>query len=346
MEADDYSFTFDPGQIAQHPLAARDQSRLLVLERTSGQHRHLHFADLPELVGGDELFVVNDTAVIPARLHGRRPTGGRVELLLVEPATTAAGCWRALGHAAKPLRAGQRLLFGEQEVVVEEPPTDGLVTVRFPPALDVLGFLQQAGSLPLPPYIDRAATPEDAQRYQTIFARQPGAVAAPTAGLHFTPALRARLEERGVRFASLTLHVGPGTFRPIVSERLADHPMHQESYVVPQASAELIRQAHREGRPVVAVGTTVVRTLEAAALAAGPTEELLAAGPGSTSLFIRPGHRFRVVSSLITNFHWPRSTLLVLVATLAGRERILAAYHEAVALGYRLFSYGDSMWIR
>lgn len=351
MEVDLYDYRFDPALVAQEPAAERSASRLMVLDRQRPAVSHHRFAELPELVRGDELFVVNDTRVIPARLFARKPSGGRVELLLVQPLPGDGQRWWAMSRANKPLRPSQRLQVGDEELEIggraAEP---GLIEVRFRPELDLTAFLEQHGSVPLPPYIERPPGPEDARRYQTIFAAHPGAVAAPTAGLHFTPELLDRLQRRGVELARLTLHVGPGTFRPITTPDLAGHRMHHERFTIPEQTAAAVARAKAQQRPVVAVGTTAVRALEAAALATGgvgsPGVGLPRPGPGETDLFIRPGHDFRVVDSLVTNFHWPRSTLLVLVAALAGRERVLAAYHEAVALRYRLFSYGDAMWIR
>ncbi len=349
MEADLYSFDFDPRQVAQHPPERRGESRLLQLRRGSGERSHHAFEELPDLVRGDELLVVNETKVLPARLLGQRASGGKVEALLVAPAPEDPCCWQALARSNKPLKVGQRLHFADEEAEILGRNAEGLVTLRWRAGLDLGAFLEQHGRVPLPPYIQRAPDPEDEERYQTVFATQPGAVAAPTAGLHFGAELLERLRERGLGIARVTLHVGPGTFRPIASDRLDDHRMHSEHYEVPEETAATLREARRAGRPILAVGTTVVRTLEAAALAAEAAqraEELLLSGPGDTDLFLRPGYRFRVVDQLVTNFHWPRSTLLVLVSALAGREPILAAYRDAVERGYRLFSYGDAMWIR
>ena len=361
MDPDLYSFDFDPAQVAQHPIEPRERSRLLVLDREADRLLHCRFDQLPGLIRGDEIFVVNDTRVIPARLLGRKASQGRVELLLVRPVAGTQDRWWAMGRANRSLRPGQVLRFEDEEVMVlgTQGP-DGLLHVAFREGIDMPSFLERAGKLPLPPYIRREPCPEDWLRYQTIFASSPGAVAAPTAGLHFSKGLIEELRQRGAQVFRLTLHVGPGTFRPITSPSLDQHRMHRESYEIPIETARAVKQARLEGRPVVAVGTTVVRALEAAALDAldqeSPAQQaqgldkhtrpLLRAGPRQTDLFIRPGFRFRVVDSLITNFHWPRSTLIVLVSALAGRERVLAAYQEAVKLGYRLFSYGDAMWIR
>ncbi len=344
-DLDAYDYFVPEDQVAQNPPRERGGSRLMVLERASGETWHGRFEDLADLMTGREVLVVNDTRVIPARLVGRKTTGGKAELLLVEPVAEGEGRWRAMGRGNKTLKPGQVLVFGDVRVPVLARAADGMLTVQFPPGLDVLGFLTRQGRVPLPPYIKRAPTRDDEARYQTVWADKPGAVAAPTAGLHFTDELLDRLVAKGVELLTVTLHVGPGTFRPITSQRIDDHQMHVERYEVPEATAKALAEAKSKGRPVVAVGTTVVRTLEAAALAAGPGE-FVAVGQGATDLFIRPGFEFEVVDSLITNFHWPRSSLIVLVSALAGRERILAAYQEAIDLGYRLFSYVDAMWIR
>ncbi len=354
METDLYDFEFDDEQVAQRPARQRSDARLLVLDRSDDSQRLHHFRELPELVRGDELLVVNNTRVIPARLRGARPTGGRVELLLVAPDPTLPGCWSALGRANKPLRPGTLVHVGDERLEVVQRQADGTLLVRLPAGLDVHDLLARRGEVPLPPYIRRRPEAADLERYQTVFAAQPGAVAAPTAALHFTPELVDRLRARGVELATVTLHVGPGTFRPMTPGRLDDHRMHTERYSIPATTVEAIQRARGQGRPVVAVGTTVVRTLEAPALPLPEGDELapvrerppLPSGEGCTDLFIRPGFRFRVVDSLVTNFHWPRSTLIVLVSALAGRERVLAAYRHAISQGVRLFSYGDSMWIR
>lgn len=340
----DYHFDLPPEQIAQHPAARRDGARLLVVAGDTVDDRR--FTDLPGLVPEGAVVVVNDTRVIPARVrtHKARPAdaapgqgGGAVELLFVEP---APGGWRCLVRPQKGLRAGTVLLAdrgGAAVTVVEPRVADGAAIVSVPG--DVHAFLAAAGELPLPPYIDRGAGPahDDAERYQTIFARAPGAVAAPTAGLHLTPAVLEALAARGATLATVTLHVGLGTFAPVRADDLAAHVMHRERYEVPEATAALVAS----GRPVVAVGTTVVRTLESAATA----PRRVAAGPGDTALFIRPGtgFGFRVVDHLVTNFHLPESTLLMLVSAFAGYDRIRAAYRHAVAGGYRFFSYGDAM---
>jgi S-adenosylmethionine:tRNA ribosyltransferase-isomerase len=327
---DDYDYHLPAEQIAQVPADRRDASRLLHLPAGPANRDAPHdcrFRDLPTLLPADAVVVVNDTLVIPARLRARKRSGGQVDLLLAEPDSGSQTRWRCLARASKPIRAGCELAIGDQfATVVEARGADGSVVVEFP--VDALELARERGEIPLPPYISRAAGPtgRDAERYQTVYAREPGAVAAPTAGLHFTPEILSQLA-----IYPLTLHVGPGTFAPVRAERIDDHAMHRERYHIPDATFEAVVS----GRPVVAVGTTVVRALESAG---GP-------GPGETDLFITPGYAFRRVDLLVTNFHLPRSTLLMLVCAFAGRERVLDAYRHAVTSGYRFFSYGDAMLV-
>jgi len=342
----DFDFQLPPELIAQTPLAARDASRLLVLRRPSGKIQHRRFAELPALLRKGDLLVLNDARVIPARLLGKKVgTGGKVELLLIRPVAqllraeaaleaSAQVEWQCLGQASKGLRAGAQVEFeGGLRAEIVEAVGNGDYVVRFTSPLATLAAaLERAGRLPLPPYIDRPPDAADAERYQTVFARAKGSVAAPTAGLHFTPQLLASLEEVGVRHAFVTLDVGPGTFLPVREGALSAHKMHAERCSVPAQTAAAIEAAQR----VVAVGTTVVRTLESLGGEAGELD---------TSLFILPGFKFEVVGALLTNFHLPRSTLLMLVSAFAGREQTLAAYAEAVEERYRFFSYGDAMFI-
>ena len=332
MEVDAFDYQLPRELIAQSPLPERDASRLLFLPRISGEVQHRMVRDLPQLLEPGDLLVANDARVIPARLHGRkRGSGGNVELLLVEPLGGAD--WLALGQASKPLRAGGSVEVLGSVVQVIEARGEGEFVVRLPLSGEALWkFLDEAGEMPLPPYIERAPGPLDRERYQTIFARERCAVAAPTAGLHFTPALFEALRQRGVDVVYITLHVGPGTFLPVRARRTEDHRMHAERYLVPEETARALQRARR----VIAVGTTALRTLEASQ--GRP-------GPGATDLFITPGYSFRAVDGLFTNFHLPRSTLLMLVSAFAGRERILAAYREAIAQRYRFYSYGDAMLI-
>jgi S-adenosylmethionine:tRNA ribosyltransferase-isomerase len=339
VRASDFDFDLPAANIAQAPLPRRDDARLYVLDRTTGAVEHRHVRDLPSLLPEGALVVVNDTRVIKARLAATKPTGGAVELLLIEP---IGDRWRCLGGASKPIRPGPLTLVGDDAPAAEVLAVDGkYVDVRF--SGDILAYAERYGAVPLPPYIKRAH-PDDAdrERYQTVFARTPGAVAAPTAGLHFTPELLAALEARGIRHATITLHVGPGTFAPLGDGELDGETLHAERYEIPDATARAIADTRAAGKPVVAVGTTVVRTLEAAAAADGPSA-IVRAGQGQTSIFIRPGHVFRAVDVMLTNFHLPRSSLVILVAAFAGRERVLSAYADAVARGYRFYSYGDAM---
>lgn len=307
----------------------------------SGLVIHAAIRDLPEFVR-PALWVVNDTRVLPARLFARKRTGGRVEIFLLE--RTSEGRWLALGRASKPLREGDCLTIEGTTftitIVSPARPQDGAIEVEL--EVDAERALSEIGHVPLPPYIRRPDEPEDRTRYQTVFASHPGAVAAPTAGLHFTERSMAALEARGHRFTRVTLHVGAGTFRPVKARTLDEHPMHEERYVVSSEAAAAIADARAEGMPIVAVGTTVVRTLESAATDDG----LVRPGAGSTRLFIRPPYTMRVADGLLTNFHQPRSTLLALVMAIAGVEPIRKAYAEAVAARYRFLSYGDAMLIR
>ena len=343
MDVRELDYELPEALIAQRPPEARDAARLLVLDRDGGTVQHRQVRDLPVLLA-PSLFVVNDTRVIPARLLGRKVTGGRVELLLVERRSPVGANerWLAMSRSNKPLREGAEVALGEGLAATVGARVDGQLEVELrADAGTVTEALERVGRVPLPPYIRREVEPADRERYQTVFARHAGAVAAPTAGLHFSRPLVAALEEAGHRFCEVTLHVGPGTFRPVEAARLEDHPMHAERYAVSEAAAAAIAAARAEGRPVVAVGTTVVRTLEAAF-----DGERVPAGDGETDLFIRPPHAFRVVDALMTNFHLPRSTLLALVMAFAGVEATRRAYAEAVAARYRFFSYGDAMLCR
>ena len=342
MRTSDFDYVLPPERIADRPVEPRDAARLLVVPRDGGPFADRAFSDLPALLAPGDLLVVNDTRVIPARLEGRRAdTGGAVEVFLLRD--LGALRWRVLLAPGRRMRPGVRVALGEgASCVVEAVDEGGERTVRFEGTDDVLALAERVGATPLPPYVRRPADARDRADYQTVYARAPGAVAAPTAGLHFTPRLLEAALARGLRLASVTLHVGPGTFRPVTADDVDAHRMDLEPYVVPDATAEAVRATKAAGRRVVAVGTTVVRTLEAAATDDG----VVAAGPGETALFVRPGHRFRVVDALVTNFHLPRSTLLMLVSALVGRERVLAAYAHALAAGYRFYSYGDAMLLR
>src|SRR5687767_1569957 len=339
MRTSDFDYELPPERIASRPAVPRDAAKLLVVPRGGGTLEDRTVADLPALLDPGDLLVVNDTRVIPARLAGRRAdTGGAVEVFLVRDLGERR--WLALLSPGRRMRTGVRVDLGEGvSCTVERIADGGARVVQFEGGDDVLAFAGRRGATPLPPYIRRPADARDVDDYQTAFARVPGAVAAPTAGLHFTPALLARLGERGISVAPVTLHVGPATFRPVTTEDPAEHRLDPERFEVPAATTEAIASARARGHRVVAVGTTVVRTLESAATSGGR----VAAGPGETTLFVRPGHRFAVVDALLTNFHLPRSSLLMLVAAFASRDVVMAAYAHAMANGYRFYSYGDAM---
>lgn len=344
MRVEQLDYELPEELIAQEPLPQRDAARLLCLDR-QGAVEHRRIRELPELLP-PSLVVLNDTRVIPARLLGRKPSGGRVELLLLErEAQHGDGeIWKAWGRASKPLRPGQGVTWeqGALQARVLERAADGSLRVWLQAEGTVWEAIARLGRMPLPPYIRREAHARDAERYQTVFARTPGAVAAPTAGLHFTPELLDAMQSRGHRIAYVTLHVGPGTFAPLRAETLTEHPMHSERYEISEATRGAVAEAKAEGRPVLAVGTTVTRTLEAAATSEGGVQ----AGAGATSLFIYPPYRFKVVDALLTNFHLPRSTLLALVMAFGGEDAVRRAYRAAVAERYRFFSYGDAMLLK
>lgn len=343
METTDFSFELPEELIAQHPPAERGKSRLMVLSRAERRREHRMAADLPELLEPGSLLVFNDSRVRKARLFGvSDATGGEAEFLLLEKLGPCR--WRTMAKRAKRRRAGSRYRFGLEGAEGVSAEIDGeegeFRFLRFDRDIDDL-WLDRHGHVPLPPYIKRSDGAEDDERYQTVYARNTGSAAAPTAGLHFTEELLGRLDERGIERTFVTLHVGLGTFLPVRVRRLEDHAMHEESYFVSEETAAAVERAKAEGRPVVAVGTTSVRTLESAW-----RDGSLARGEGRTSIFIYPGYRFAVVDRLFTNFHTPESTLLMLVSAFAGRDFILESYREAVAEGYRFFSYGDAMYIR
>ena len=352
-----YDYALPPELVAQEPLPARDASRLLLLDRATGALEHRRFAELPELLRPGDLLVINRSRVFPARLLGRRPGGGRAEVLLVRARDD--GSWDAMLRPGRRIRAGMEIeVARELHVRVEADPPDAgpqAAATPLPARADsvlrrvrlVADGLRQAdaveryGHAPLPPYIHREDRAADRERYQTVYAREPGSVAAPTAGLHFTPELLERLAARGVERAELVLHVGPGTFRPVEVVDVRDHRVDPERYLVPAQTASAVERARAQGRRVLAVGTTATRALETAISADGR----LTPGEGQTALVIVPGHAFRAVDGLITNFHLPASSLLLLVCAFAGRERLLAAYREAIRERYRFYSYGDAMLI-
>jgi S-adenosylmethionine:tRNA ribosyltransferase-isomerase len=348
MDVRDFDFDLPAGLIAQEPAADRGSSRLLHLDRATGAIAHTRFAALPDLLAPDDLVVVNDTRVFPARLLGRRvPSGGAVECLLLRRCGDEH--WEALVHPGQKLKPGAQLVFGaagsrglSAEILERQFHGRRLIRLWTDGAASVDDLIDAIGHVPLPPYIKRADRDADRERYQTIFAARRGSIAAPTAGLHFTESVRAALRARGVRLAAITLHVGYGTFQPVRTDRVEEHRVEAEWYDVDAAAAQAVNAALDEGRRIVAVGTTTTRTLEAVAAANGGR---LIVGAGQTGLFIYPGFRFRVISGLVTNFHLPQSSLLMLVAAFAGRDCVLAAYAEAVAQGYRFYSYGDAMVI-
>ena len=332
----DYDFVLPAESIAQRPAEQRDASRLLHLEAGGGLTDR-NFTELAELLPADAVLVVNDTKVIRARLRTQKLSGGAVELLLLEP-TAEPSQWRCLAKASKPIRDGCPLQVVGTETVctaIGGRASDGSILIEFP--CEVFALLEAHGELPLPPYIERAGgdTPDDRARYQTVFAKEQGAVAAPTAGLHFSEPVLAQLAERGITRTSLTLHVGLGTFAPVRADSLDEIALHEERYSVSEECAALVQS----GRPIVAVGTTVVRALESAATG----KKTLRSGAGRTSIFISPGYQFQIVNQLVTNFHLPKSTLLMLVSAFAGHQRVMQAYAHAVAAGYRFYSYGDAM---
>ena len=352
-----FEYDLPDSLIARHPAPARDASRLLVVDRTSDAFAHRRFADILEYLAPADALVLNETKVIPARLLGRRTSGAPAEVLLLEPrgsapsdeqeAATAAHAalpptWVALVRPGAKLRPGRTIDVADDLCVeVLDVLPDGARLVRLHTPLSVRAALERYGHVPLPPYLGRPDEPADRERYQTVYARAQGSVAAPTAGLHFTPQLLQAIERTGVRIVRLVLHVGAGTFRPVDVEDPAAHQLHAERYALPGEAAAVINAARAAGGRVWAVGTTVTRTLETLAQEDGS----VLAGAGETRLFIRPGYRFRVVDRLITNFHLPRSSLLMLVAAFGGYERIMRAYRHAVAEGFRFYSYGDAMLI-
>lgn len=342
MRLNDFDFELPEALIAQHPLQERQSSRLMVLNRETQQAQLARFAEIVDWFRAGDVLVVNDTRVIPARLLGRKETGGRIEVFLVRRLPGDDETWACLTRCSKSPRTGMRLCFGEGlEGVVTEGGASPYRHVRFECPGDFAAVLGRVGRIPLPPYIRREATEEDHIRYQTVFARAAGAVAAPTAGLHFTGGILQALRTRGVDIHTLTLHVGLGTFLPVRTDNLAEHRMHEENYIVPADTAAAVNLAKQEGRRVIALGTTSTRTLEYAVDDRGR----LCEGQGSCDLFIRPGFDFRIIDGLITNFHLPCSTLLMLVAAFAGRDFVLEAYRRAVAERFRFFSYGDCMLI-
>jgi len=373
MLLSDFDYELPPDRIAQTPLPERDASRMLILDRDSCKWEDGAFRDFAARLRGDELVVVNNTRVIPARLFGKRAgihsqkpgkknparhefLSTEVEVLLTRE--LGGNEWEALVRPGRKVPTGEQILFGHGELKAEVIGRGefGLRRLRLSASGDVHSAIERLGHVPLPPYIRRSDEAADRERYQTVFATRPGAVAAPTAGLHFTPAILEQMRARGIEITEITLNVSLGTFQPIHEDQIDHHKMHAETYEIPDAAAAAICRARREGRPIVAIGTTVVRALEDAALKSqikhrarlAPADHapLLEPGSAEAEIFIKPGHCFVAVDQLLTNFHLPRSSLLVLVSAFAGREFLLGAYRHAVDAGYRFYSYGDCMWIR
>ncbi len=339
MKTADFDFQLPEELIAQTPLDRRDASRLLTLDRTTGAIGHHHFYDLHQFLRPGDCLVLNDSRVLPARLIGHRPTGGACEVLLL--VDKGDNLWECLVRPGRKLKQGAQVIFGDGKLTatVEAELEDGKRAVRFHYQGIFLEILEQLGKMPLPPYIK--AELKDQERYQTVYSRVIGSAAAPTAGLHFTPELLDRVQEIGVKVCHITLHVGLGTFRPVKAEDIADHEMHSEFCMISQETADTINETKRNGGRVVCVGTTSCRAIESFAAEDGTMSER----SGWTSIFIYPGYKFKVLDALITNFHLPQSTLIMLVSALAGREHVLAAYDEAVRERYRFFSFGDAMFI-
>ncbi|MEA4933545.1 MAG: tRNA preQ1(34) S-adenosylmethionine ribosyltransferase-isomerase QueA [Lawsonibacter sp.] len=339
MKTSEFDFYLPAELIAQTPLERRDASRLLTLDKKTGRTGHCHFYDLPGFLKAGDCLVLNDSRVLPARLIGHRPTGGVCEVLLL--VDKGEGVWECLVRPGRKLKPGAQVIFGEGQLTatIEAEVDDGKRLVRFHYQGIFLELLEQLGKMPLPPYIKEELS--DNERYQTVYSKVTGSAAAPTAGLHFTPELLRQIQEIGIKVCYVTLHVGLGTFRPVKAEEIQDHEMHAEFCVIPQATADVINETKKNGGRVICVGTTSCRTIESFAAEDGTMTER----SGWTNIFIYPGYRFKVLDALITNFHLPQSTLIMLVSALAGREHVLAAYKEAVNERYRFFSFGDAMFI-
>jgi len=339
LKTSDFDFELPEELIAQTPLERRDTSRLLTLDKATGKTEHHHFYELPQFLRPGDCLVLNNSRVLPARLIGHRPTGGVCEVLLL--VDKGDNVWECLVRPGRKLKPGAQVIFGEGELTatIEAEVEDGKRLVRFHYKGIFLEILERLGKMPLPPYIK--AELQDNERYQTVYSKVNGSAAAPTAGLHFTPELMKQLEDMGVKLCYVTLHVGLGTFRPVKAENISEHEMHSEFCMVSQETADIINQTKKEGGRVICVGTTSCRTIESFAAEDGTMTER----SGWTNIFIFPGYKFKVLDALITNFHLPQSTLIMLVSALAGREHVLDAYKEAVACNYRFFSFGDAMFI-
>lgn len=343
MHINDFDYFLPENLIAQHPSDKRDESRLLVVKRNSGTLEHKHFYDILDYLNPGDCLIMNNSKVIPARLLGvKEKTGAKVEFLLIK--RIKGDIWETMVRPGKKLHVGDRVSFSEAvafSAEILEHGEDGTRIVRFDYEGDFVELLEQIGKIPLPPYIERESDEGDKERYQTVYCKEEGSVAAPTAGLHFTEELIKITLEKGVKIAYVTLHVGIGTFRPVKCDQIEAHKMHFEEYDINEENAAIINHTKKSGGRIIAVGTTSTRTVESAALSDGTVN----AGPGNTDIFIYPGYQFKVIDSLITNFHLPKSTLLMLVSALYNRENILEAYQEAVEQRYRFFSYGDAMLI-
>lgn len=339
MNKSDFDFYLPEELIAQTPLEKRDTSRLLHLDKQTGEIEHKHFYDIKQYLHAGDCLVLNDSRVLPARLIGSRPTGGAVELVLLKD--IGDNRWECLSRPGRKTKPGQELIFGNSELtaVVQEVTLGGNRIVKFSYEGIFLEILERLGKMPLPPYIKEEL--QDSERYQTVYSKELGSAAAPTAGLHFTKELLAEIEDMGVKICYVTLHVGLGTFRPVKADKIEDHEMHSEFCIVPEETAETVNAVKRAGGRVIAVGTTSCRTLESFTTQDGT----LQATSGWTNIFIYPGYKFKCIDALITNFHLPESTLIMLVSALAGREHILNAYNTAVKEQYRFFSFGDAMFI-
>ena len=339
LKTEDFYYDLPEELIAQTPLQQRDASRLLVLDRTTGQTDHKHFYDILDYLQPGDCLVMNDSRVLPARLLGKRPSGGAVELLLLKD--KGNNLWECLAKPGRKLQPGQEVIFGDGELTatIRDILEDGNRLVEFHYTGIFLEVLERLGKMPLPPYIK--AQLQDQERYQTVYSREVGSAAAPTAGLHFTPELLEKLKEKGVTLAFVTLHVGLGTFRPVKVENINDHHMHSELCILSEETAKILNDTRASGGRIICVGTTSCRTLESLALADGT----FVSGSKWTDIFIYPGYTFRAMDGLITNFHLPESTLVMLVSAFAGRDNVLRAYGEAVAEKYRFFSFGDAMLI-
>lgn len=361
MLVSEFDYRLPEELIAQEPLAQREMSRMLRVSRSDGHFEDRYFRDFPDLLRPDDLVVFNNTRVFPARLYGHRSGSrshqvskqnpaareflkGRIEVLLTRQVSAEPNDWECLVRPGRKIGIGERLYFGEREELSAEVIARGEFGerhIRFDPVADFFGLIERLGHIPLPPYIAREDKSSDRDRYQTVYARERGSVAAPTAGLHFTPEVLARMKQRGIETAEITLHVGLGTFQPVREEEVEKNKLHRETYNITGEAAEKINSALDSKRRIVAVGTTTVRTLEYSARATGRMQ----AGSGEADLFIYPGFQFRVVGALLTNFHLPKSTLLMLVCAFAGKEDVLAAYRHAVEQRYRFYSYGDCMFV-